>query len=225
MLRVNFHGKEIITVKDTERHRRNFASFCTVIGGLVTLVSLAMTYSVFTESFTDWTPAARKALTLACCGTIEGTAAALIYGLVYALAGRMERLVAFFGLVFVGGVMGVNIITHSMQVRRMPLEDWQHDYLAWVGPGVLIGIFIVIVLMVIVRFETRILKGERELEMQEVEASLEAQRQLVESDDFRNYLNRHKQIYFDRIGQRLGLMSTVTELTQEQVTYPKVKSR
>ncbi len=208
-----------------EKHRRNFAIICALIGSAVTLVSLAMTYSVFTESFTDWTPAARRIFTIACCAAVEGTSAGLIYGLVYALAGRAERGVAFLGLALAGGVMGVNIITHSMQVRGIPIEDWQQSYVNWVGPGVLIGVFAVIVALVMVRFETRILRGEREIKYESVEASLDAQWSMIESDDFRNYIDQHKQGYFDKIGRRIGLKPALQEASHEPSTYPKARSR
>jgi hypothetical protein len=89
-------------MKSHDKHRKNFAIMCTVVGASVTLVSLAMTYSIFTESFRDWPTIMRWVLTLSCCIAIEGTSAALIYGLVYALTGFLERSVAFIGLSAVG---------------------------------------------------------------------------------------------------------------------------
>lgn len=188
---------------------------CTVVGAAITLVSLAMTYSIFTESFRDWPTIMRWVLTLACCIAIEGTSAALIYGLVYALTGFLERSVAFIGLIAVGIVMGINIITHSMQVRIIPIETWQDSYIAWVGPGILIGVFALIVILVMVRFESRILAKERKIELLQTEVTLDAQTEWLDSEDFGKYLDSHKQEYFEKIGQKLGLKpAPVTQMRQ-----------
>lgn len=200
-------------MKSHGKHRKNFALMCTVVGAAVTLVSLAMTYSIFTESFRDWPTIMRWVLTLACCIAIEGTSAAFIYGLVYALTGLVERSVAFIGLLAVGIVMGINIITHSMQVRRIPTEAWQDSYVAWIGPGVLIGVFAIIVITVMVRFESRILAKERKIELLQIEATLDAQTEWLDSDDFGKFLDSHKQEYFEKIGQKLGLKpASVTQI-------------
>lgn len=204
---------------DAKKHRKNFAVCCTIIGAAITVVSLAMTYSIFAQCFADWTPAARRFLTIACCVAIEGTSAGLIYGLVYALTGFWERTIAFVGLVGIAAVMGINIVTHAMQVRGMPIQDWQEGYIVWVGPGVLVGVFALIILLVMVRFETRHLKAEREIEYASTSASLTAQQEWIESDDFKVFLEQNKQAYFEKVAQRLGLKPG------EVKSFPKAQSR
>jgi hypothetical protein len=206
----------------TEKYRKNFAITCAVIGAAVTLVSLCMTYSIFEKCFADWAKPMRIFLALACCVAIEGTSAGLIYGLAYALTGILERGIAFVGLAGIGTVMGVNIVTHAQEVRGIALQDWQVQYVAWVGPGVLIGVFALIVIMVLVRFEARKMAKERKIEMLEVEATLDAQEAWLNSQNFQNYMDGYQQAYFEKVGTRLGL-PPAKQNTPAQ--FPKAQSR
>jgi hypothetical protein len=102
-----------------------------------------------------------------------------------------------------------------MQVRSIPIEAWQDRYIAWVGPSILIGVFAIVVILVLVRFESRILAKERKIELLQTEATLDAQTEWLDSEDFGKYLDSHKQEYFEKIGQKLGLKAApVTQMRQ-----------
>lgn len=153
-------------------HRKRFAQICAGIAAAIVFVSLTMTYSIFMDCFSDWPVAAQRFLAISSCAAIEGMSSALVYGLVFALTGTMERLIAFVGLGAIALVMGINIVTHAQNVRHLPISSWQQEYVSWVGPSVLIGVFVLLVGLVICRVETKILKLERDAEFAEKEAEL-----------------------------------------------------
>ncbi|MFN0121532.1 MAG: hypothetical protein ACKV2V_13650 [Blastocatellia bacterium] len=187
-------------------HRRNFAIFCSFVSAFVAAVSLATTFSIFQVSFEGWGKLVGGLLTLAACLAIEGTAAGLVYGLVYALTGGTERMIAAVGLSLTGLVMLLNLVTHNAQARGLALSDWQRTYIDRVGIGVLAGVFFLVVTLSLSLSETRQRRAERELEMLEVETLLDAKRDLLQSDDLHQYLStRSRDKVYGNIARKLGL--------------------
>jgi len=191
----------VLSAKDS-RARRNFAILCSVIVGCIMSVSLAMTYSTFMASFADWPPLVQKGLTLFCCVAIDVTAMGLVYGIVYALSGALETILAYIGLAALVFVMGTNIVTHSMEVKHVPLSPWQQAYTEWIGGAVLIGVLVLVLAIKLSDPQTRRRRLERKLDMRLVEAEVEAQLDALDSDDFANFMETKRDLVLQAVAAK-----------------------
>lgn len=165
----------------TEHARRNFALMCSVIIGAITLVSLSMTYSVFYDSFADWPKVVRISLTVFCCGAVEVTAMGLTYGLMHALSGSLETIMSVVLLLLLVIVMGTNLVTHSQQVKGLPLSPWQMEYVEWVGMTTLVAVLVGLLAISLASPENRLRRLRRKLDMAMTETEIEAQMELLDS--------------------------------------------
>ena len=130
----------------SELARKNFAAIVSVVIVCLTLVSLVASYSVYLESFMDWSPGLARIFAILVTIGVEVAFAVLVFGMMKALLGG-EIPVAGFGAAVLLLVMCVNFIVHSNVARHIPLEPWQVEYRNWVGlvvPFFTIALFIVL---------------------------------------------------------------------------------
>lgn len=191
---------------DIESKRNNFALACTIIVGAITFVCLFTSFSLFLKCFADWPKIMQYALSFATAGAIEITACALTWGLTNALATGTERAIAGVGLAVVVGVMAINLVTHTMTVRKIPLAPWQTSYINYVGPGVIIGALVILLALLLFRPEVKEAFHQRNLYARAKTRIAEWQQKVVESDEFEDYLEANfKETVFDQAVRRAGL--------------------
>jgi hypothetical protein len=200
----------------TDKARKNFALLCSVVVGAITLVSLSMTYSVFWESFADWPLVVRIGLTAFCCVAIEVTAMGLVYGLMYALSGTMETVLGIVMLMTLVAVMGVNLVTHSQQVRKVGLSNWQSAYIEWVGMGTLVFVLSGLIAIKLADPENRKRRLQRKLDMALTEAEIEAQMDVLENGEIQLHLLDHKDSLIRTILQKMGIQPKLKPGFQNQ---------
>jgi MFS family permease len=128
-----------------EQNRRR-----TIIGGAVimagiTLLSCVSSFTIYKQGFSDFPAWAQNLLGLVAVLVVEGCFAWLLFGYRASFSSWLERLIALIGIGFIIGAMLMNIATHFMQAKRVPLADFQT---AWVDFGAVFT-FIAVLLLVL----------------------------------------------------------------------------
>ncbi len=55
----------------------------------------------------------------------------LVYGLARAFSPPIERLISMCGMSFLVAVMLINLVTHFMMVKNIPLNSFQQAWISW----------------------------------------------------------------------------------------------
>jgi hypothetical protein len=75
---------------------------------------------------------------------VEGAFIWLVYGFTRAFSSFMERAISFGAMWALAIVMLINIVTHFMMVKGIPLNEFQQAWLAWGAVAVFIGVLVIV---------------------------------------------------------------------------------
>lgn len=159
-----------------------------IIGGAIILVcitalSCVSTFMIFRDGFADLPSLMQSALSLFAVVIIEGAFIWLVYGFTRAFSSSLERLICLCGMGFLVVTMLINLVTHFMLVKSVPLHPFQQAWISWGA----ITVFIVVLLIVLfitladpvirlVRLELRYLGLQQEKILEAKTDSLESER-------------------------------------------------
>lgn len=191
--------------REASRHRKNFAIGLAAIGGFIAIASFSSTYAINLESFADWRGGGAKVLALFASIGIEVMFCLVIYGISYALVGFGEKALGVTSLAFLLFVMATNYTIHRQIVKGIPLSGWQQDYYDWAGALALFGVLLLIVLFGALSHESRERRQQREIDMLVSQRALEWKKDVLNSDDFIDSLDPHKQAVFAEVKKQLAL--------------------
>jgi hypothetical protein len=137
-----------IGVQDAFKH--NKARRRVIVGGVVilvciTILSCVSSYTIYQGGFVDFQFPVRQALSFFAVVVVEGAFVWLVYGFTRAFSSALERLVCTAGMCFLVVVMLINLVTHFMMVKRIPLQPFQDAWISWGA----ITVFIVVLIIVL----------------------------------------------------------------------------
>src|SRR5262245_55909271 len=135
-------------VQDTYKH--NHARKKVILGGAVilfciTVLSCVSSFMIYRGGFADFPYMFQQALSLFAVVVVEGAFIWLVYGFMRAFSSSIERMICVIGMIFLVTVMLINLVTHFMMVKNIPLQPFQ---LAWISWGA-ISVFIAVLLIVL----------------------------------------------------------------------------
>jgi phage shock protein PspC (stress-responsive transcriptional regulator) len=171
----------------SEQARKNFAVIVSAVIVCLTMVSLVASYSVYLESFIDWSPGLARIFAILVTIGVEVAFGVLVYGMMKALLGG-EIPIAGFGAAVLLVVMCVNFVVHSNVARHIPLEPWQVEYRNWVG---LVVPFFTIALFIALSWvspEAKERRQERRMAYVGKQRALDYTEEFLESPELEGYL-------------------------------------
>jgi hypothetical protein len=110
----------------------------------ITLLSCVSSFMIYKEGFADLPVIFQFALALFAVIVVEGAFMWLVYGFTMAFSSFWERLLSFLGMWFLAAVMLLNILTHFMMVKNVPLSEFQQSWLAWGAVTIFIGVLVLV---------------------------------------------------------------------------------
>src|SRR5215470_8632949 len=184
-------GKGIIMSSVNDAFRHNNARKNVVYGGAVillciTLLSCVSSFMIYRAGFADFAPMPQRILALFAVVVVEGAFIWLVYGFTRAFSSGSERLISLVGMAFLVTVMLVNIVTHFMLVKNIPLHPFQVEWVNWGAVTVFIAVLLVVLLITLADPLVRLVRLElRYIGMQQ-ERILEAKTDGLNSEKVEN---------------------------------------
>jgi hypothetical protein len=172
-------------VQDAFKHSR--ARKNVILGGAVILIcitalSCVSSYMIYRGGFTDLPYILQQALSLFAVVIVEGAFVWLVYGFTRAFSSLMERLVCMAGMAFLVVVMLINLVTHFMIVKNVPLQPFQIAWISWGAITVFIAVLLIVLFITLSDPVIRLIRLElRYLGLQQ-EKILEAKTDGLDSD-------------------------------------------
>jgi hypothetical protein len=158
-----------------------------IIGGLVillaiTALSCVSSFMIYRGGFADLPEAFQDVLSAFAVIVVEGAFVWLVYGYTRAFSSAFERLVSLAGMAFLVAVMLVNLITHFMIVKGIPLSDFQNDWIAWGAVSVFIAVLLIVLLVTLADPVIRLVRLELRFKGKQEEVILQAKTDALDSE-------------------------------------------
>lgn len=192
-------------MNNSAQHRKNFAIGLSLIATAITLASASATYTINLESFQDWGGYAARILALLTTAGIEAFFGLCLYGVSYALTGKLEKALGVVSLGFLLAVMACNFTIHRQLVKGFSLSVWQLNYYQWAGSLVLFVIVLLIIGFTAVSYEARERRLHRDIEFLSRQKGLEWKKEALESEALNEYLEDSKAGVFEQVRKTLQL--------------------
>jgi hypothetical protein len=175
-------------VQNAFKHNR--ARKNVIMGGMtilvaITLLSCVSSYTIYFEGFADMPELFQVVLSLFAVIVVEGAFVWLVYGFTRAFASFLERTISFGGMVFLVGVMLINIVTHFMMVKKLELHPFQHAWLSWGAVTIFIAVLVIVLAITLADPVIRLIRLELKYLGRQQEVILEAKHDGLESDKIR----------------------------------------
>ncbi len=173
------------SVADAFKHNR--ARKNVILGGAVILVCITVlscvsSFMIYKDGFADLPWLLQQALALFAVVVVEGAFVWLVYGYTRAFSSGIERLICLVGMGFLVIVMFINLVTHFMMVKHIPLQPFQEAWIAWGAITVFIAVLLIVLCITLADPVIRLVRLElRYLGMQQ-EKILEAKTDGLDSD-------------------------------------------
>lgn len=160
------------SVQDAFKH--NKARRHIIVGGMVimfaiTILSAVSSFVIYRDGFKDVPHPFDKALAFFAVLIVEGAFIWLVYGFTRAFSSTMERLISVLGIIFLFGVMLVNLVTHFMMVKNIQINDFQRSWTEWGAVMVFMGVLLIVLFITLadpviklIRLELRYLGKQEE---------------------------------------------------------------
>lgn len=188
-----------------KQHRKNFAIGLSLIATAITLASASASYAINLESFQDWGEYAARILAFLTTAGIEAFFGLCLYGISYALTGRLEKALGVLTLGFLLAVMACNFTIHRQIVKGFGLSPWQENYYQWAGSLVLFVIVLLIIAFTAVSYEARERRLQRDIEFLSRQKGLEWKKEALESESLAEYLEDSKAGVYEQVRKTLQL--------------------
>lgn len=192
-------------MNNSRQHRKNFAIGLSLIATAITLASASASYAINLESFQDWGEYAARILAFLTTAGIEAFFGLCLYGISYALTGRLEKALGVLTLGFLLAVMACNFTIHRQIVKGFGLSPWQENYYQWAGSLVLFVIVLLIIAFTAVSYEARERRLQRDIEFLSRQKGLEWKKEALESESLAEYLEDSKAGVYEQVRKTLQL--------------------
>lgn len=158
-----------------------FGGLCIMIS--ITILSCVSSFLIYREGFRDVPYVFQQALAGFAVVVVEGCFIWLVFGISKAFSSATERLLAFLGLLFIVGVMLLNIVTHFQIAKGIALSPFQNEWVSWGAVTVFVGVLVLILAVTLadpiarlVRLELRYLGKQQETILSAKSEALDSER-------------------------------------------------
>lgn len=174
-----------------------------VILGLITLLSAVSSFMIYREGFGDLPFVLQQALSLFAVIVVEGAFVWLVYGFTRAFTSAIERLVCLIGMSFLVITMFINLVTHFMMVKKIPLQPFQEAWVSWGAVSIFIGVLLIVLFITLADPVTRIIRLElRYLGLQD-EKIIEAKTGALDSERLNQAMSQRADAEADKLATRI----------------------
>jgi len=179
-----------------------------IIGGMVILIAITAlscvsSYMIYRDGFADLPYSFQQALALFAVIVVEGAFVWLVYGFTRAFSSAMERLVSLAGMAFLVGVMLLNLVTHFMMVKGIPLSEFQEGWIAWGAVSVFITVLLIVLFITLADPVIRLIRLELRFKGKQEETILQAKTEALDSEQIQTAMAARADIEADRLATQI----------------------
>lgn len=170
-----------------EAFKYNRARKNIIIGGAmilicITVLSCVSSYQIYYLGFQDMPWFFKFLLPLFAVMVVEGAFVWLVYGFTRAFSSSIERLIALGGMAFLVAVMMVNLVTHFMMAKKIPLSEFQQDWIDWGAVSVFVGVLLIVLVITLADPVIRLIRLELRYKGKQEETILTAKAEALDSE-------------------------------------------
>jgi hypothetical protein len=167
--------------KHAENRRRTIIGAAIIMLG-ITMLSCVSSFTIYRQGFADFPAWAQNSLGLVAVVVVEGCFAWLLHGYRASFSSWLERLIALIGVGFIVGVMLLNIATHFMQAKHVPLADFQQQWVDYGAVGTFIAVLLLVLAITLADPVVRLVRLELRYAGRQQETILRAKTDALKSD-------------------------------------------
>ena len=191
-----------------EAFKYNRARKQIIIGGAVilvfiTVISCVSSFTIYKSGFSDMPPLFQNLLAFLAVVIVEGAFIWLLYGFTRAFSSGTERLISLLGMAFVVGVMLVNIVTHFMQTKGIPLSEFQAEWINWGAVTVFIAVLLIVLFITLADPVIRLVRLELRFKGKQEEKILEAKTAALENQKLQAAMEERADLEADALATRI----------------------
>jgi magnesium-transporting ATPase (P-type) len=191
-----------------EAFKYNQARKNVIIGGMVillaiTALSCVSSFMIYKDGFADFPETFQTVLAIFAVIVVEGAFVWLVYGFTRAFSSGMERLVCLAGMAFLVIVMLVNLITHFMMVKGIPLSEFQNGWIAWGAVSVFITVLLIVLFITLADPVIRLVRLELRYKGKQEEKILEAKTQALDNQKLQTAMEERADVEADALATRI----------------------
>ena len=172
-------------VQDAFKHnraRKNIMIFGAVILIAITALSCVSSFLIYRLGFADMPHLLQQTLALFAVMVVEGAFVWLVYGYTRAFSSGIERLISLAGIAFLVVVMLINLVTHFMMAKRIPLSDFQQSWIDWGAVSVFIAVLLIVLCITLADPVIRLIRLELRFKGKQEEVILAAKTEALDSE-------------------------------------------
>lgn len=193
-----------MTEQQLTRRRRVFFGAIAAIATTITLLSAVATFTINLASFADW-PRADELLALLGTIGVEVTFTLALIGIADVFTARTEKGIGVALLLGTLAIMATNYVTHHQMTTGVILDQWQLDYIQWIGPLSLFFILTMIVGIIVFNHDAQERRIDREYAFAAKRKALEWRKEQLESAEFEDHMDQYKGQVFEEARRSLKL--------------------
>lgn len=179
-----------------------------IIGGAIILCAITVASSVssfiiYRGGFADLPYILQQALALFAVIVVEGAFVWLVFGFTRAFTSAAERTICLAGMSGIVVVMLINLVTHFMMVKMIPLQPFQQMWVSWGAITVFIGVLVLVLCITLADPLTRIERLELRYMGKRDETIIQAKTDSLDSERIREALAERAQIEADELADKI----------------------
>lgn len=183
--------------------KRNTRIAGAVIMFCITGLSCVSSFMIYREGFADLGLYLQVALSVFAIVVVEGAFIYLVYGFTRSFSSFLERAISFGAMWGLAMVMLINIVTHFMMVKGLPLNEFQHAWLAWGAVVVFIGVLIVVLSITLADPEIRLTRLEIRVWGAQQETLLRAKQSALKSKRVREAMAKRAAVEAEKLARQI----------------------
>jgi hypothetical protein len=187
--------------------RKRTRKYIIIGGGIIliciTILSCISSFIIYRSGFADLPYILQQATALFAVIVVEGAFVWLVYGFTRAFSSGLERLICMIGMSFLVVVMLINLVTHFMMVKRIPLQPFQEAWVSWGAITVFIAVLMIVLFITLADPITRIERLEIRYLGKRDEAIIQAKTDSLESERIKEALAQRAEIEANKLADRI----------------------
>jgi len=186
-----------------------------VFGGMaimlaITMLSCVSSFMIYRSGFSDMPYVFQNILAGFAVVVVEGTFIWLVFGISKAFSSALERLLAFLGLIFIVGVMLLNLVSHFQIAKGIPLSPFQQEWVSWAAVCVFVGVLLLILAITLSDPIARLIRLEIRYWGKQQETIISAKTDALESERIQTAMSTRADNEAERLAQ----------VIEGEVTFP-----
>lgn len=162
--------------------RKNIIYGGAVILICITILSCVSSYQIYRLGFQDMPWFFQQLLSLFAVVVVEGAFVWLVYGFTRAFSSTAERLVSIAGMAFLVVVMMLNLVTHFMMAKHLPLAPFQQSWIDWGAVSVFVAVMLIVLFITLADPVIRLIRLELRFKGKQEETILAAKTEALDSE-------------------------------------------